>query len=258
MTGEMDAQHDPRITGEVAEALEAIRSALTAPPPEHVAQRHLAAMRDAASEAPAGWWAGLRQRNVGRNPMPALTPRWLVVGAVALLGFTGGLAAAGNLPDAAQSFVSQTVSHVGLDLPDPADDNAKAKGHDEGDADADGDSDDVTGSDEDNHGQTVSSVARDDSLEGCEHGQAVRDVASSKSQGNEDAPGRSEDHDPCANAGADGEDEGEPEGESEVSEDSTPGPPEEHPGGGHGLGADGDDDTAPGNSENAPLGNPTS
>jgi hypothetical protein len=47
------------------------------------------------------------------------------------------------------------------------------------------------------HGQEVSAVARDDSLQGCEKGMAVSEVASSK--GNKQGPG----HDPCAK-GAEG------------------------------------------------------
>lgn len=50
----------------------------------------------------------------------------------------------------------------------------------------------VVGNGETNHGQEVSAVAQDDSLEGCEKGMAVSEVASAK--GNKQGPG----HDPCA------------------------------------------------------------
>jgi hypothetical protein len=48
------------------------------------------------------------------------------------------------------------------------------------------------GTEDANHGGEVSAVAKDDSLQGCEKGQAVAEVASSK--GNKQGPG----HDPCA------------------------------------------------------------
>ncbi len=46
-----------------------------------------------------------------------------------------------------------------------------------------------------NHGQTVSEFARTTDLEGCEKGQAIADLASSKS--GEDAETSDADHDPC-------------------------------------------------------------
>jgi hypothetical protein len=55
----------------------------------------------------------------------------------------------------------------------------------------------VVGNGETNHGQEVSAVAKDDSLQGCEKGKAVSEVASAK--GNKQGPG----HDPCAK-GAEG------------------------------------------------------
>lgn len=139
--------------------------------------------------------------------MPALTPRWLATGSALLLAFVLGLAAVNVLPNSAQSVVSETVRHVGLDLPDP-DDDESGKGKDKDDNHNVGTDVDETnhpdGDHPDNHGQTVSSVARDDSLEGCLHGEAVSAEASSENNGNEDAPGQSDD-DKCDHA--DDEDE---------------------------------------------------
>lgn len=191
---EMDDLHDdPRLRA----LLEELRRSLTASPDEQIARRHLTAMRDAAADTePSGWWARFAERRaVRRNPAPAFAPRWLAAGLAALLGLTGGLAAADVLPDSAQRVVARTVSHVGLDLPDPDD-----RGH-SADVDAQNDEDDVDAQNDevdveaDDHGKTVVSVAQDESLEGCEKGQAVRDEASSKNEADEDAPGL--DHDPC-------------------------------------------------------------
>ncbi len=45
----------------------------------------------------------------------------LAVGTVALAATTGGLAATGNLPDPAQQWVADAISHIGVDIPAPSD-----------------------------------------------------------------------------------------------------------------------------------------
>lgn len=231
----MNHQQDhPEFHPALDRALASLRDHLRQVPDEATATRHLTAMRRAATEeAPVGWWAGRRERStLRRNPMPALTPRWLAVSTAAIFGFTGGLAAADLLPDPAQNIVAETVSKVGIDLPDPDDrrggDDVKGAGEPETDG---FDTDDNPNND---HGKTVSSVARDDSLTGCEKGQAVREVASSKSQGQ--GNGHTEGHDPCAKGQGD-----------DVGEDG-----EDGDGGGPPAGLGEDDDQAPGNSGSAP------
>ena len=76
----------------------------------------------------------------------------LVAATAAVLAATGSLAVAGALPGSMQDAVSSAADNVGLDLPD-----------------ADG-----------NHGAEVSEVAKDKTLQGCEHGRAVSAVASGK------------------------------------------------------------------------------
>lgn len=235
----MNHHHDrPELDPELDRALASLRDGLRREPDEATATRHLAAMRRAASEeAPMGWWASLRERSTPRrNPMPALTPRWLAVSTAAVFGFTGGLAAADVLPDPAQNIVAETVSRVGIDLPDPDD---RRHGDDvEGADETETETDDTPNND---HGKTVSSIAHDDSLTGCEKGQAVRGVASSKSQGQ--GNGHSDGHDPCSRGDdgleTDSEDEGESGDENESQEGG--GPPSH-------LG----DDDAPGNSGSTP------
>lgn len=182
------------------EALEALRRSLTQPPEEHIAQRHLAAMRHAAREqSPVAGWAWRRER---RNAMPGFKPRWIATGVAALLGLAGGLAAADLLPDPAQHLVSQLIAHTGVDVPDPHDNNGKAgeQGHND-----DGD----VGTQSNEHGKTVSSAAQSDEFEGCEHGQAVRDVAlGDTNPGDPDPQGPPDGHDPCDQGGGVTDDSG--------------------------------------------------
>lgn len=219
--------HEPALDDAVTAAM---RRVFSRPPAERIAQRHLAAMRTASAEKVAGaarlgGWSGVRERaTLRRNPMPALTPRWLATGSALLLAFVMGLAAANALPDSAQNLVAETVSKVGVDLPDPDDDNDKDKDKDK-DKDDDAETDAEVGDDADenktdNHGRTVSSVAHDKSLEGCEHGQAVSAVASSKNNGNDDAPGQSDD-DKCDHDADDADDgRGENSGRRSQSRDA--------------------------------------
>jgi hypothetical protein len=217
---------------ELAAALRRLRGSLTQPPADDVTSRHIEAMTDAAVRAPVmGRW---RERVAGLfvRPEPAFrrAPRWAGLGILSLLGFIGGLAAAGALPDPAQRIVASTVGHVGIDIPNPSDEGSEHGNIPEGTDEhgeppvtpADDHSGDV-GTENNEHGKTVASVAQDDSLEGCEHGMAVRDVASSKNQADEDAVGHSQDHDPCAAADAESSDEGDEAGDE--GGDDAGGPP---------------------------------
>lgn len=198
MTASDMDNHDPQLNA----VLDAIRAELARPPAEHIAQRHLTAMRATAPHS-----AG---RRLWRNPMPVVTFRSSAVSAAVAMAFVLGLAAAGTLPDSAQNVVAETVSKVGLDLPDPDDERGGGHGKtgeadDSSEGDDSGEGGDADSTDKaDNHGRTVSSVAHDDSLEGCEHGQAVSDVASSKSESSGTGSGTDADHDPCDHGGGDG------------------------------------------------------
>jgi hypothetical protein len=82
--------------------------------------------------------------------------RLVGVAATASVIFTGGLAAAGELPAPAQAAVSRVVSFVGIHVPD---------GHE--------------GEEQPNHGSEVSGVAKDIDAAGCEKGAEISAIASS-------------------------------------------------------------------------------
>lgn len=138
--------------------------------------------------------------------MPRRLPHWITGVTTAATISAAALGATGNLPGPAQGLLADGVSHVGVDLPDSADDHAQdhaddhGKGHDEA-SPAGHDDDEPKGEGHadghDNHGATVSSFVHSTDLEGCEKGQAVAELASSKNQGDEDAPGLGDDHNPC-------------------------------------------------------------
>ncbi len=96
-----------------------------------------------------------------------------------------------SLPLAAVLLLGAGLAWGAIEVPEQASDRAS-----EAIAEAQGDDADLgettEGALEAPHGDEVSAVARDDSLRGCEKGQAVSGVASSK--GNKQGPG----HDPCA------------------------------------------------------------
>jgi hypothetical protein len=105
-----------------------------------------------------------------------------------VLVLTGGVASAatGVLPDPAQNAASQAAEHVGLHIP-------KSDDHD-ADEEADDDTS-TTVEHPDNHGNDVSTVARDESNEGRDHGSAVCTVASDdKCQPAAEDRGKSADH----------------------------------------------------------------
>lgn len=59
-----------------------------------------------------------RRRAVLSTFISTLLGKFLV-GSVALAATTGGLAATGNLPDPAQAWFAQNLSHVGIEIPNP-------------------------------------------------------------------------------------------------------------------------------------------
>lgn len=109
-----------------------------------------------------------------------LTAKAAAVFGVVALSTTGAAAATGNLPDAAQDGLSKAASHIGVNLPDSADDKARAattKDHgkppdvaDEGDVANDA-------NDANDHGETVSETARTTEAEGREKGEVVSETA---------------------------------------------------------------------------------
>lgn len=137
---------------------------------------HLEAMAVAAGEEARGSTPVLSKRRTARRRRLASMP----LAAALVLG--AGLAwGAGALPEPASDRAEEAVA-VAQDAISETDGTEVSEGT--------------------THGQEVSAVARDDSLQGCEKGRAVSEVASSK--GNKQGPG----HDPCVKG-----DEGEARGQ---------------------------------------------
>lgn len=143
-----------------------LRQALREDPAPEVARTHLAAVLAAAEES------GLTRSR--RSIMPVLTRRrmgGLALAATLVLG--GGLAAALPPPELPEQAAQEAHEAVGQG-PDVAEDASA-------------------------HGKAVSELAQDPTLEGCEKGQAVAALASSKAgdhrQDGADRP------DPCAREG---------------------------------------------------------
>jgi hypothetical protein len=128
---------------------------------------HLEAMAVAARDEARGSTPVLSTRRAARRRRLASMPL-----AAALVLGTGLAWGAGSLPEPASDRAEEAV--------------AAAQERRDGETDGTEVSEGVT------HGEEVSAVARDDSLQGCEKGMAVSEVASSK--GNRQGPG----HDPCA------------------------------------------------------------
>jgi hypothetical protein len=96
-----------------------------------------------------------------------------------------------SMPLAAALVLGTGLAWGAGSLPEPASDRAEeavAAAQERRDGEKDG----TEGSEGASHGEDVSAIARDDSLQGCEKGMAVSQVAASK--GNKQGPG----HDPCA------------------------------------------------------------
>jgi hypothetical protein len=159
-----------------AAVVERLRTELLSPPPPSVEERHLFEMRAAAGpDEPR------------RDPMRTNThrKRFASLGLAAALVLGAGLAGAITLPEQASEVAKQRIE----ELQPPV-------------GPGEGGQDDVTTQDASDHGKAVSALAQDDSLEGCEKGRAVSDLASSKADDNRknegDRPG------PCGPNGGGG------------------------------------------------------
>jgi hypothetical protein len=130
---------------------------------------HLEAMAAAARDEARGSTPVLSKRRAARRRRLASMPL-----AAALVLGTGLAWGAGTLPEPASDRAEEAVAA------------AQERG------DAGSEPDGAEGFEGAAHGEEVSAVAKDDSLQGCEKGRAVSEVASSK--GNVQGPG----HDPCA------------------------------------------------------------
>jgi hypothetical protein len=183
----IDAALRGRPTGQpaldrAAQVVAEVRRTLLEEPRPDVATRHLAAMTAAAR----GLEWGPRQVH---RASPVRLRRRVAGLAVAAAVAIGGVAAA-------------------VTLPDRTDEPERRGGQTERDRRNAGPTEDRT---DPTHGKEVSDTAHDDSLSGCEKGQAVSDVASSKSNGGGEQP-----QDPCvkgdegSNAGGQGRGRGKP------------------------------------------------
>jgi len=128
---------------------------------------HLEAMAVAARDEARGSTSVLSKRRAARRRRVASMPL-----AAALVLGTGLAWGAGSLPEPASDRAEEAV--------------AAAQERRNGETDG------TEASEEAGHGEDVSAIARDDSLQGCEKGMAVSELAGSK--GNSQGPG----HDPCA------------------------------------------------------------
>lgn len=133
----------------------------------------LAAMAGEARSAAAG--AAVRRH----RPMLARTlgAKVAALAAVVTVGATGAAAANGALPDPAQDAIASAAERIGVDLP-RSDDPAETDGGADVRSDDTGTrlDDDPAGS-ADDHGETVSTVARSGDETGRDHGESVSDAA---------------------------------------------------------------------------------
>lgn len=130
----------PRIDPQLAERLIEGRASGELPPGAAAVARLLGAARRAATESDdsgmattvAAMRAVLVSEGAGqatapvpaRRRVPSPLPRLMAAGAAGLAVLFGGLAAAGALPAAAQKPVADLASHVGIELPRPANDTS--------------------------------------------------------------------------------------------------------------------------------------
>lgn len=104
----------------LAATLRQLRSDVDQPVPNDIAAMHLRAILTASAAAPrsASTSRRWRRRVASVGGFSALK---LAAGAMAAAAATGGgLAATGNLPDAAQRGVASVAERIGIDLPSPA------------------------------------------------------------------------------------------------------------------------------------------
>lgn len=157
--------------------------------------------------------------------------------AAAITLTVGGAAAAGALPDAAQDGVAEAGTHIGLNLPDTAADEAREATSADAEAEAGAETeteevevkevetDDVetdethelgnvtNDTDADAHGEDVSAIATDDSLTGAEKGAAVS--ATAKGEAGTDVEGG-----PEAESTDDGDDDGDDTDDTDDADDT--------------------------------------
>lgn len=99
-----------------------------------------------------------------------LTTKLAAVTAVLVFTATGAAAATGTLPDAAQDGVAKAAGHVGINLPDSANDKARDATEDRG-------QDSGGAPSEENHGTDVSGVATETEATGADKGAEISTTA---------------------------------------------------------------------------------
>lgn len=191
MTEDLDAFSAERLLADPA----AVSDAADAAPKLSALLRDAAADAPASEPSPALLTAMAAEARAAHDLSPAagkarpalgrvLTAKVVAVTAAVALTATGAAAATGSLPDAAQDGIAGAAEHIGLNLPDSADDRAREVTEDAPPADPGpageqpGDAEQLEGSEaHDGHGAGVSSVATDPALSGADRGDAVSDAA---------------------------------------------------------------------------------
>ena len=129
-----DDELEAIVTGETDEfrsmshTIELLRREMAASTPPDMAAGHVAMAAEAAREVPTRRPGSARSARRfllrRRAALAAMTSGFLakmMVGAVAFATVGAGAAATGTLPDPVQSFVAETVEHVGIHIPNPHD-----------------------------------------------------------------------------------------------------------------------------------------
>lgn len=172
-----DASADDEDLGELAEAIRAIKAASGTEPDRAIQARHLALMAEdirnldptiagGSPTHPAVTPSTPRRKSMLSTLFASLSAK-IAAASFAAVAATGGLAAAGALPDPAQQAVADAAAKIGLHLPSPEDD-ASTQQHE---------APEVGPVNED-----VQGVLEDDSLEGRDKGDAVSDAADQNRQ----------------------------------------------------------------------------
>jgi hypothetical protein len=157
-------------------AVERLRRELLVTPGLEVSRLHLAAMR-AAADSESLHAGGSAMRNRARKRVAAL-------GLAATLVLGAGIAAALTLPDQAADQAKENIA--GLEVPKGGPGNLGENGG-------------IQSEHASEHGKAVSDLAHDESLEGCEKGREVSELASSKADNRKNESNGKDD--PCtANA----------------------------------------------------------
>jgi hypothetical protein len=120
--------------------------------------------------------------------IPTVTAKIAVTAAGLVLAGTAVAAALGSPPEAADKGLATAEEHTGFPVPvaagrqaedDELGDDVVEDAVEGDDVEDEADDGDGAGGPVDNHGAAVSAVAKDDTLTGREHGQAVSEVARS-------------------------------------------------------------------------------